>query len=409
MVPRVLLLGWKPEAAAKQLHELGARVVCVASLPEADAAFRAECVEEVVPVADPSNVEQVLAAVARAGYSLTQFDVVAGAYEFTVVPAAVVGQLAGARAQPVAVALALRDKLLQKTLVRSAGVAVARCEACESPDAVVEAIERVGGLPVVVKPLAGAGARDTYRLSSMVEVEEWVGAAAAEPCLVEEFVDGRELHLDGVVREGHVGVLAVSRYLSNVIDIRQGADVASVCLPPARNVELYAHAHSLVGQALHALGHLDGVFHLEAFEQSEGGLVFSECAGRVGGGRIDEVIRLATGVDLYRHWALAALGQIAHDCSSATTIVPDAQTYGFAHLTAPRGRIVSLPGTEELLERTGIVHAELKLSPGMSMDDSSRDSNTRAGRIIVRGSDPASVVDTLTDAVRWFRSAVVVD
>ncbi|MEK8145646.1 hypothetical protein NKH18_42960 [Streptomyces sp. M10(2022)] len=49
---------------------------------------------------------------------------------------------------------------------------------------------------------------------------------------MEEFIHGRELHLDGVVRDGKLQFFTVARYLVNVIAIRAGGATGSVLLRP---------------------------------------------------------------------------------------------------------------------------------------------------------------------------------
>jgi formate-dependent phosphoribosylglycinamide formyltransferase (GAR transformylase) len=66
--------------------------------------------------------------------------------------------------------------------------------------------------------------------------------------------------------------------------------VGTVLLEPSGHADLYAQAQDLVSRALAALGHTNGVFHLEAFRQGDR-LVFSECAGRTSGGMVREKLQ----------------------------------------------------------------------------------------------------------------------
>ncbi|WP_217239810.1 acetyl-CoA carboxylase biotin carboxylase subunit family protein, partial [Streptomyces sp. AC555_RSS877] len=259
--------------------------------------------------------------------------------EFTVVAAAVVGALGGARALPVPVAIALRDKQKQKNLIRAAGLPTARSATADTAADITDTALKVGGYPIVVKPLAGAGARDTVRLSSANEAATWAnGQPHTGPWLVEEFITGAEYHVDGVIRNGQLLTCAVSRYLHNLIDVHDGALVGSVCLTPDEHPDLYRTAEHLTTHALAALNHTDGVFHLEAFRQPDNTLIFGECAGRVGGGRIDQVVRHSFGTDLHDHWAAAALNTPAPPKHPT-----EGGTLGFVHLTAQAGVIESMP------------------------------------------------------------------
>ncbi|MCG6495821.1 ATP-grasp domain-containing protein [Kitasatospora sp. A2-31] len=398
--PRALLVGWKP-VAIEALRAEGCSVVCAVSATDAERA-RSGTDAGIVVADQAGDVESVLFALGRAGLSPGGFDLVTSGQEYSLVAAAAIGAIGGVRSLPVAVAIALRDKFVQKERVRAAGVATARCEAFDDPSGVEQAALRVGGFPVVVKPLAGAGARNTARLASPEAARAWAASAAVGPWLVEEFVPGAELHLDGVVRDGRIRLLGASRYLRNVIDVHSGALVGSVSLTAAEQPELYARAHALVERVLAALGHADGVFHIEVFEQPDGSLVFGECGGRVGGGRIDEVTRRAFGGDLHRHWAAATLGAPAPEVARTA-----GGSFGWAFLTAPAGLVRSVPSPDELRTRPGVVDATVKLLPG-ELSRPAVKSFDRAGDVVVTGADSAEVAARLTACAEWFASAVTV-
>ncbi|WP_327258829.1 ATP-grasp domain-containing protein [Streptomyces sp. NBC_01240] len=400
MTDRVLLIGGKPDGSVEALAAHGARITCVARPKHARSLRRHGTVEQVVAVGDPADVEEVLLGLAREGIRLDEFDVVTSGLENGLVAAAALGACTGARALPLETAVLVRDKHAQKTALRKAGIPVARSAAFDEPDELAAAVAEVGGVPVVVKPPDGAGARDTRVLRSPTGLSTWTASHSSGPWLCEEFVPGTELHLDGVVRNGELTQLCISRYFANTIQVQDGALNGSVTLREADHAACYATARPLLGRLIPALGLTSGVFHLEAFEQPNGELVFSECGGRVAGARIDRTVLLATGVDLHREWAAAAL-----DAPSPERAEPadDHLCYGWLNLLAPEGRILSLPSLDEIRAQPGVVDAELKLAPGADMT-SFQDANTRAGRAILSGSTPADVLATATALNSWFRS-----
>ncbi|GAA3634526.1 hypothetical protein GCM10022223_61070 [Kineosporia mesophila] len=395
MPSSVLLIGAKPDGAVRSLLRAGAEITCVASVKHAAGlppGIRA------VPVHDPADVEDVLLGLGRHGIDLTEFDVVTSALEYGLVAASVIGTLAGTTSVlPVSTAVRLRDKIVQKRVVRRARVLVAANTTAADEQEATAAVKAVGGPPVVVKPPHGAGARETVRLADDDALTHWAGRARPGPWTVEAFVDGVEHHLDGVVREGRVVLLTVSRYLSNMIDVPAGGMNGSVLLRPADEPGLYQAAQQLVSRSLTAMEHTTGVFHLEAFQRPDGQLVFGECGGRVAGKRIDEMIRLATGVDLHEEWAAAVLGL---PTGAGAAVVREDAAFGNLDLLAPPGRIVSLPGLDDLARRPGVVHAEYKLRPGSTMT-SFEDTNTRVGRVVVSGRNVAEVEQHLSEAAAW--------
>ncbi|MGW1604841.1 ATP-grasp domain-containing protein [Streptomyces eurythermus] len=320
----MLLLGWNAGRAAAALAGLGARVTCAAEPSEAAAARGSGLIAETVVVTDSADTQAVLAGLARSGHAPHDYAAVAPSQETRVVAAAVLGALGGAAAPPLDSALALRDKAVQKRLIRAAGIPTAASAVAASAVDVPLVPLR---FPVVVKSPGGQASLGTERLDSRAHARTWTYRAAHDgPWQVEEFVPGAEVHLDGVVRGGELTALAVSRYLGNVFTTHNGAPMGSVVTDPRRAPDLYRHGRSLTARALAALGHRDGVFHLKAFEQPDGSLVFGECAGRVAGGRIDEVVRRKLGVDLHQQWAAALLARPAPPPRTPAATTPSASS-----------------------------------------------------------------------------------
>jgi hypothetical protein len=400
-VRRVLVLGWWQDVAAV-LDRYGCEVTFAMSGADVAEANRGGFTGTVVPVGDPTKVDDVLAGLARQDLQPQEFDVICSEHEPCIVPAAILATVADRPGMSVGSALALRDKFVQKAAVREAGVAVAGCRVV--PDA--EGLAEVP-LPFVVKPTAGSCTQFTYPVHDESD-RAWVRRTLATvpgPWLVEEFITGGELHLDGVVRGGDVLFLSVSRYLDNVIDIRLGGLVGSVILDPVRYRELYREARELMTGSLRAIGHRDGVFHAEAFEQADR-LVFSECAGRIGGGMVLDSIRAKFGVDLYDEWARSVLAQPSG--LSSTALHVDPRPFGWVHLLAPAGLATSVPSTEDLCRRPDVVVGEAILKPGDTVPDSKSASNIRAGRVTMTGTDEEGCAANLRALVDWFHGQVVV-
>ncbi|MEU8348330.1 hypothetical protein [Streptomyces sp. NPDC048845] len=402
MTRRVLLIGWRPDAVAALQH-LGAEVTCVLTPPEDRDRRRGRLLPDaaVVPVEDPSGVESVLAGLVRRGLSAADFDVVCSQAEFTLVNTAVLG---GARSGTTPEdALALRDKDLQKRRIRSAGLPVADFRH------LVHA-RQLTGFPHtrgVLKPLASSGTRG---VRSWQSAEERAGVArdtersgATGPWLAEEWIDGAELHVDGVVRGGQVVFVSVGRYLQNVLAIRQGGIVASVVRHPAHHKQLYARAREFAERAMKALGHHDGVFHMEVFDQGDR-LVFGECGGRIPGGSFDEMIRRQHGVDLHGEWARAVLG-----LPPAARPDPVAGWVGDVFLATAAGVVRSLPAESEVARQEGVLHVVLEARPGDTLSSAREASCSHAGTAVVVGRDERETADRMRRLAAWFAERAVID
>ncbi|WP_329253233.1 ATP-grasp domain-containing protein [Streptomyces sp. NBC_01478] len=399
----VLLVGWRPDAVAA-LRRLGADVTCVLATAD-DTEDRAALLDDAhtVPVRDPSSTEETLAGLERRELSAEDFDVVCSQFEFTLVNAAVVGgRRSGTTPQD---ALALRDKDLQKRRIRAAGLPVADFRTVVHPRD-VRAFPHARG---VLKPLAGSATRGVHAWRDPAEREALARRLAEEgavgPWLAEEWVDGAELHVDGVVRGGQVLFASVGRYAQNVLAIRDGGIVASVMEHPVHRADLYDRAHAVAEQAMKALGHHDGVFHMEVFEQEEQGgrLVFGECGGRIPGGSFDEMIRLQHGVDLHEEWARAVLG-----LPPALDPVPAGQWYGDVFLAADAGVLRSFPGEREVSARDGVRRVVLTARPGDTLISGREASCAFVGTAVVSGADAEQTGRRLRDLAAWFAAHTVV-
>lgn len=358
--------------------------------------------DAVLLVPNPSDAEQVLSALARQGLDGERVTTVASEDEFTVVTAAAVAAALGVPSMSVDTAIALRDKYVQKKLIVRAGLATARCH-------VIDALGELNAVPIqlpfVVKPLAGAAARDTHAVMDATTLRDLAdgedpAAPPSGPWLVESFTPGIELHLDGVVRDGELTALGVSRYLQNILSIRSGGLVGSVTLAPERHPSLYQTAHRHVEAALRALGHRDGIFHLEAF-LDEDRLTFSECAGRSGGGMVREAMSEKFGVSLADEWARAVL-RTAPGRPAATA--PEA--IGFVNLPAAAGTVESLPSEDDVRARPGVREVRLGVALGDVMPDVSSSSFAKAGVALVAGPDEQVAEERLRDLAAWFSRSV---
>ncbi|GAA2435017.1 hypothetical protein GCM10010191_57010 [Actinomadura vinacea] len=391
---RVLVLGCRPESV-DALRRRGAEVTCVVAPGESlpSAAVRK------VRVTAHSNLEDVVGGLEREGIDLGEFDIVCSQHEFSLAAASALG--GGDRSHlPMDTVIRLRDKAVQKEAVRAAGIPVAGFEVVTDLDRLESALAP----GCVLKPLASSSSRNVLVVTDPeAAVEEIRHRRVPGPWLVEEFVDGAELQIDGVVRDGEIEFLAVSKYLQNLIEVRDGGLNASIVLDPADEPERYARARGLADAALRALRHRNGIFHMEVFDQP-GGLVFGECAGRVSGGRTDVLLAEKFGVDLHDEWALSVLGE-----PSQVAPAKSEATFGDIYLTPPPGRLIEIPGEDEISARPGVVHARVMAVPGEEMPHERDASSVCAAQAVVRGKDAAEVERHLRDLARWFRSAVVTD
>jgi biotin carboxylase len=88
-----------------------------------------------------------------------------------------------------------------KTVLERAGLPCARHRLATTRDE-ARFVRVDVGFPLVAKPQAGAGAKNTFRVDSTRQLEDVLTGMGAGPVLLEEFVTGEEHSFDAVVVDG---------------------------------------------------------------------------------------------------------------------------------------------------------------------------------------------------------------
>ncbi|MFD4367288.1 acetyl-CoA carboxylase biotin carboxylase subunit family protein [Rhodococcus sp. NPDC058521] len=214
-------------------------------------------------------------------------------------------ELSGRRPEDLGV---FRDKLTMARAIDSAGLLQPRFGSASTVDDVV-AFGTRHGWPVVVKPRLGSSSEGVQVWCSDAVDPSW--RPGSDGAIVQTFVDGTLLHVDGVFDGRTVGPLRVSKYLGTPLGFRSGGWVGSVEIddPAVRTVvESYAQ------KTLTALADRPTVFHLEVFlkfdEAGDPYCVFVEIAARAGGAEIPFLWREVHGYDLVGEAFRLALGAV---------------------------------------------------------------------------------------------------
>ena len=131
--------------------------------------------------------------------------------------------------------------------------------------------------------------------------------------LLEKFVPGEVYHVDSVVSENEVVFANVSKYGKPPMNVAHGGVFTTFTVPRRSEDDTGLRAINL--DLIAALGLLRGVAHAEFIRAHEDGqFYFLECAARVGGAYINEMVETATGLNLWREWARIEIdgGQCAY-------------------------------------------------------------------------------------------------
>lgn len=314
----------------------------------------------------------------------------------------VVAELAqkfGLPGNPPSAMRAARDKAAVRELLSDADVGQPRYTIVDSASDLDRAIATVG-LPCVVKPVDESGSLGVRLCATREEAAEQVavllavevnarGLPRARNVLLEEYVTGSEFSVElfggdcvGVTQKS-VGGSPWFVETGHIFPAPQPAHVVAALVDTAR-------------RAVAALGIGFGPSHTELRLGSRGPVVI-EVNGRLAGGMIPELIRLATGVDLLEQQIRAAVG-LPVDLSGAAC-----GRAGIAFLTAPSpGVLLEIEGVDVALSTPGVRSITITADPGATVRPA-RDAYDRLGHVIAVGTSDHAVRDSLIaarDAIR---------
>lgn len=121
--------------------------------------------------------------------------------------------------------------------------------------------------------------------------------------LLEKFVPGEVFHVDSIVSENEIVFANVSQYGKPPMNVAQGGGIFTTFTVP-RGGDADSALRAINRDLVAALGLLRGVAHAEFIRtHADGQFYFLECAARVGGAYINEMVEAATGINLWREWA----------------------------------------------------------------------------------------------------------
>jgi len=140
-------------------------------------------------------------------------DRVLANWEVMVLTAARLRQRFGVPGMTVDTVNGFRDKQLMKERVAAAGLRVPRAHRVRTVADARAAADKIG-FPLILKPIAGAGSADTYRVDTGAELEAALGKMGhVREASCEEFIDGEEFTFDTVCIAGKPAFTNVAQYL----------------------------------------------------------------------------------------------------------------------------------------------------------------------------------------------------
>jgi biotin carboxylase len=352
-----------------------------------------------VETVDTNDGTAVLDAMERL-HSKEPLDAVLPGFEYYVPVAAAAAQALGLPGLPVATARRLLSKHLMREALASAGVPQPRYSLAADEAGLARAAREVG-LPCVVKPVAQCGSLHVRKASTLAQARQAFAAArqgdpelgrpGCDQVLVEEYVAGPEVSVDGFVQDGTCHVLSVT---AKLLGPEPSFVETGHVVPSGLDSGTQDRFAAYTAQVVAALGLPMGPFHAEARLSGRGPLLI-ELAGRLPGDHIPRLIALARGADLWEVMLRAYLGQ------RSQASFPRLRGYaGIRYFLRPGLRRYSRAVTDaDLREHPGIVELAM-LHPPRAPLPPAESSRGRLGYVIATGGSYSGVVTLLEAADR---------
>jgi hypothetical protein len=242
-----------------------------------------------------------------------------------------------------------RDKEAMKQALDAAGIRTPRHVAATSAAACWEAAERIG-FPLILKPIAGAGSADTYRVDDADDLRAVLPRLRHVPMVsVEEFVDGEEFTFDTITINGEIRYYNVAWYRPRPLIARSNEWISPQVIA-LRDVDAPEYAGGIeMGRAvIDALGFDTGFTHMEWYRKADGEVVFGEIGARPPGAHQVDQMKYVCDFDVFKAWGSAVtrgeLGVETEQKYNVATIYKRAKGVG---------RITRIEGASALQQRFG--------------------------------------------------------
>ena len=284
-----------------------------------------------------------------------------------------------------------RDTEQMKRVLDAAGIRTPWHVSTTTVTGVWDAAEQIG-FPLIVKPIAGAGSADTYRIDSVQELNEVLPVLRhVHELSVEEFVDGEELTYDTVCANGHILFENVLWYRPRPLQMRMHEWISpvSISLRDLTVADIQG-GRQMGAEVIAALGFNAGFTHMEWYRKPDGEVVFGEIGARPPGARVVDLMNYATDGDLYVGWAEAVIHGRMQQLERHYNV---GSIFKRAH---GAGRITHVEGLQQLLAEFGDSIVGLDLLPVGAPRRDWRSSVIGDGLIVVRHPDFQRVVE-MTD------------
>jgi biotin carboxylase len=254
---------------------------------------------------------------------------------------------------------ATRNKIMLRRALAASEVPQPAFELAGVPDDVAGLAEVIG-YPVVLKPLSMSASRGVIRvdnadqaLAAAERIRRILAVAGhnpGEPILIEQYIPGIEMAVEGLLRDGDLEVLA---FFDKPDPLEGPTFEETIFVTPSRlHPEMLEEVERVCARAVEAIGLREGPVHAEV--RIDGGrVVFLEAAARSIGGLCGRSLRfglLGTSLEvvLLRHALGRPLRRVRREDPAAGVMMLPIPTAGILRAVNGTDRALEVPGVEQI-------------------------------------------------------------
>jgi len=202
-----------------------------------------------------------------------------------------------------------RDKLAMRVKAREEGIPVPDFVHVLNYDALRDFMKRVPP-PWMNKPRSEASAAGITKVHDEDKLWELVNKQGDRQSnfLLEQYLPGDVYHVDSVVSERKVLFQAVHKCVTPPFDVAHGGGIFATSTVERGSID-EKELLEMNERTLKCMNLVRGVSHIEFIKgRADGRFYMLECAARVGGAHIADMVEAATGINLWQEWAKIEVG-----------------------------------------------------------------------------------------------------
>ena len=277
------------------------------------------------------------------------------------------------------------------------------------PDDIIEEIN----FPCVIKPTFLSASQGVLRVNNEQEFKEGFqiltdllsqkkikkrGGEEANYIMVEEYIPGNEVSIEGIVSQGKLKILAIFDKPEPLEGptFEETIFVTPTTLSGSMQSSLYETAQ----QAMETLGIVKGPVHIEVRINSNGNYIL-ECASRSIGGMCSKILEFQGGMSLEELILRSSLGRNIEksnlsDTAKGVMMMPIKNS----------GKLKEMRGVEEAISVDGITDLQITIKPGEMLDPLPK-GDRYLGFLFAEGKNQEMVIKDLKNA--WSKIEVVTE